>query len=124
MLLAPAYGVGGTAGGGGSDTSALAVTVPGFAYGAVAKPGTVPVTSENISAAITGGTGIYTILWSAVAVTGTWTISNPTGLMTQIITSVGSGLIKSGTFHAVVSDGVSSVTSATFQVDLENYGTL
>ena len=130
VMVAPAYGVGGTAGGGGAAPgpgSALTVSVsPLVANGARSSSTPVTVTSENVTLTITGGSGVYTIAWAAVSTpSGTWTITNPTGAVSRFsVAAVASGASFVGTFRAVVSDGATSVTSATVEVDLINTGTV
>lgn len=131
MILAPAYAVGGTAGGGGSTPpgpgGALAVTVtPLVAYGSRASAAAVTVISENITLTITGGSGTYTISWVPVSTpSGTWTITNPTGLVTKFArASVAAATSYVGSLKANVSDGLTSVTSSTVEVNLDNTGYL
>ena len=129
-MLAPAYGVGGTAGGGGSASGPggpLTVTVtPLVAYGSRASASAVTVSSENITLTVTGGSGTYTISWVPVSTpSGTWTITNPTGLVTKFARAgVAAGTSYVGTLKANVSDGLTTVTSSTVEVDLDNTGTL
>ena len=130
MILAPAYAVGGTAGGGGSTPGPggpLTVMVtPLVAYGSRASASAVTVSSENITLTITGGTGAYTIAWVPVSTpSGTWTITNPTGLVTKFARAgVAASTSYIGTLKANVSDGITSVTSSTVEVDLDNTGAL
>ena len=124
VMIAPAYGMGGTGGGGGSSGGGLAVSAtPAVAYGSRASASTVTVTSENVTLFITGGSGTYTVAWEVVS-GATFTIISPAATTTKFSASVGSSAIKIGYFRALVSDGMTSIYSATVEVDLENVGTL
>ena len=125
-LLAPAYGIGGSGGGGGSSTGGLAVVVsPAPAYGARASSAAVTVSSENVTAAITGGSGTYTITWEVVVITtGTWTITAPNALITKFsAAAVPNSATRSATFRARVSDGATTIYSSNVDVTCENTGT-
>jgi hypothetical protein len=130
-MIAPAYGAGGTAGGGGSGGGGpdgpLTINVsPLVAYGSRASASAVTVPSENITLTITGGTGSYTITWEIVsAPSGTWTITAPSSLTTKYQrAAIAAGASYVGTLRAKVFDGVTTIYSATVEVDLNNTGTL
>ncbi len=127
MVIAPAYGVGGTAGGGGAGGGGggpLTVTVSATViYGGRSSPGPVTVPSENVTLTVTGGTGTYTIAWEAISVPDSvWTITAPASLTTKFsVINVDVGDTFVGTFRALVSDGVTSLYSDT--VESNNYNT-
>lgn len=114
MIIAPiGRGTGGTGGG-----SGLSVTVtPLIAYGARSNAGGCQ--TENVAVYATGGSGSYTYLWSLVsAVTGSWSITASTSSVTKFSAYVGIGDDHTAYFKCTVSDGVTSVASATIEANV------
>ncbi len=125
-MIAPAYGVGGTAGGGGEGPPAFTVDIfPNPATGGRAVNFLVTVASEYVTATPSGGTAPYTYACTAVDVSsGDWTISDPASAVSRFLcANVDIGETFSATFKWTVTDSLGlSADSPTLEVFVTNYG--
>jgi len=75
-------------------------------YGALGirnSAGTAVVTSESVTAIVTGAIGTVTHSWTKTS-GGSWTITNPTGATTQFSISLAPNTDAAGTFIDTVTD--------------------
>lgn len=105
---------------------AFAVDVPSSAYGGAANDSTVSVTTEVVTATITGGVGPCTYLWTRVDSGSVWTIISPTSASTAFrASSVPSGVLRTAIFKCTVTDSLSrTIVSIDVNASAENYGGL
>ena len=108
-----------------SQGGSLIIDVPPSVYGAQANDSTISVTTETITATVTGGAAPITYLWSAVNVYGnSWTIISPNSASTAFrANSVPSGITRSAIFKCTATDSRGRVVvSIDVNVTAENYG--
>jgi uncharacterized protein YdaL len=108
-----------------SQGGTLIIDVPPSAYGAQSVNETVPITTEVITATVTGGASPITYLWEAVNLFGnSWTIISPNSTSTSFrANAVGSGNIQSAIFKCTATDSRGrTVESINVDVTAENYG--
>ncbi len=108
-----------------SQGGSLIIDVPPSVYGAQANNSTISVTTETITATVTGGAAPITYLWSAVNVYGnSWTIISPNSASTAFrANSVPSGDSRNAIFKCTATDSRGRVVvSIDINVTADNYG--
>lgn len=106
----------------GTLPGAITVTVsPDPSY--KARVGTGSITSDTISASVTGGTGPY--VWAVTYVSGdSYTINSPALSATTFTTNLAGGIYKVGNYRFAVTDSLSATANAVAEVALEATGIL
>lgn len=106
-------------------TTAMTVSVPPTASGFGTSTGLVAITSEEVTAAVTGGLAPYTYTWTKVgAVDANWLILSPTVATTQFRhAAVPANDGRFASFICTVKDAKGQViASGECQVTVENLG--
>lgn len=105
--------------------SALAVYVPGEAYGAASSDTPVDVSTEVIAASPTGGVAPYSFSWTRTdGGVDSWSIIFPAAQETSFrANAVVGGAIRTATFRVTVTDARAQVVnSININATAENYG--
>lgn len=79
---------------------------PGSVFGYATSKGIVTVSTNSVTATVTGGVAPVTYAWAAVGSASGWTILNPSGATTNFSVSCSAGADKIASFQCTITDAV------------------
>jgi hypothetical protein len=105
------------------DGSLSLVVVPSAVTGFAASPASVNVTTDFVTAILTGAIGSVSWAWTRITGSSAWAIAAPDQPMTAFTITLAPNTLASADFRITATDGLGRTETADVSVYAENFGT-